>query len=248
MQSKWAFLIFSILVAIGVGPVDADMVILKSGEMFQTSKAWEENGVVSYYRDGRVVRVDAQAVERLIHSQTSTKPPPPPPPKPPAPQSPPSPSAPPDIGIPDRLPGFQPSAGCDAGYLGLKWGQPPSQIDGLVFLETDPAYGGVRQYIWPKAKMRFGRARVDNIYYGFWQDGLYTILIEVSNSLDFLDLKAEAFRRYGERDSQDGHKEKYRWTNGGTDRLLVYDYESGTGHLWMRSQALHAKVKARYPE
>ena len=109
MQSKWAFLIFAILVAIGVGPVGADMVILKSGEMFQTSKAWEENGAVCYYRDGQVVRVDAQAVERMIHSQTPAEPPPPSP-KPPVPQPLPSPSAPPDIGIPDRLPGFQPSA------------------------------------------------------------------------------------------------------------------------------------------
>ncbi|BBO75492.1 hypothetical protein DSCW_29090 [Desulfosarcina widdelii] len=247
MQSKRVFLIFSILMAIGLGPVDADMVILKSGEMFQTSKAWEENGAVCYYRDGRVVRVDAQAVERLIHSQTPAKPPPPPP-KPSVPQSLPNPSAPPDIGIPERLPGFQPSVGDDAGYLGVKWGQPPSQIDGLEFVQTDPAYGGVEQYSRPKARKRFVRARVDNIVFGFWKKQLYTILVEVSNYMDFLDLKAEAFRRYGEADPVPGQPDKYRWRGGGTDRQLSYDHQSDTGYLWMRSQKLHAKIKEQYPE
>jgi len=247
MRSKSALLIFSILVAVGVGPVDADTVILKSGEMFQTPKAWEENGIVSYYRDGRVVRVDAQAVERLIHSQTPTKPPPPPP-KPPISQSPPNPSAPPDIGIPDRLPGFQPSAGGNAGYLGLKWGQPPSQIDGLEFVQTDPAYGGVEQYSRPKARKRFVRARVDTIVFGFWKNQLYTILVEVSNYMDFIDLKAEAFRRYGETDPVPGQPDKYRWRGGGTDRQLAYDHQSDTGYLWMRSQKLHARIKEQYPE
>jgi hypothetical protein len=247
MQSKWVFLMVSILMAVGIDPVDADLVILKSGEMFQTSKAWKENGIVSYYRDGRVVRVDAQAVERLIHSRTPAEPPPPPP-IPPTPQAPPNPSAPPDIGIPERLPGFQQSAVGDAGYLGLKWGQPPSQIDGLAFVQTDPAYGGVEQYSRPKARKRFVRARVDNIVFGFWKNQLYTILVEVSNYMDYLDLKAEAFRRYGEADPVPGQPDKYRWRGGGTDRQLAYDHQSDRGYLWMRSQKLHATINEQYPE
>ena len=233
----------AVLLTVTLQPVAADMVILKSGEMFQTSKAWKENGVVSYYQDGRIVRVDEKEVERLIHSRQPVEKQPPP--RSPSTAPPPSSNG---AATGDRLPGVPLPAAGDAGYLGLKWGQAPEQIEGLVFLETDPAYGGVRQYIRPKKKMRFGRARVDNVYYGFWQNGLYTILIEVSNSLDFFDLKAEVFRRYGERDSLEDNLEKYRWTSAGSDRLLVYDYESGTGYLWLRSQALHAKVKARYPE
>lgn len=242
MQCKRVFLIVALLMAVGVVPVDADMVILKSGEMFQTPKAWEENGIVSYYRDGGVVRVEAQAVERLIHSRTPAEPPPSPP-TPPTPQSTPSSTAP-----PDGLPGFQPSAAGNAGYLGLKWGQPPSQIDGLAFVQTDPAYGGVQQYRRPKARKRFVRARVDNIVFGFWKNRLYTILVEVSNYMDFIDLKAEAFRRYGEIDPVPGQPDKYRWRGGGTDRQLAYDHQSDTGYLWMRSQKLHAKIKEQYPE
>jgi len=243
MTKKRCLLIAAILLAAGPGAALADMVILKSGEMFQTSKAWKENGVVSYYRDGRIVRVAEKEVERVIHSRRPAD-------NPPSSRSPSAapPSSAPGQGSADRSPVMRLPAGQNAGYLGLEWGQAPSQIDGLVFVETDPAYGGVRQYIRPSVKTRFGRASVDNIYYGFWQDGLYTILFEVSNYLDFMDLKAEAFRRYGEISPPNDNPERFRWKAKGSDRQLAFDPESGVGYLWMRSQALHAEVKARYPE
>ncbi|MBR9986859.1 MAG: hypothetical protein KFF68_13210, partial [Desulfosarcina sp.] len=87
-----------------------------------------------------------------------------------------------------------------------------------------------------------------NIFYGFWQGGLYTILIETSNFVDFMELKAEVFRRYGEGQRDGDHQEKYRWSGKGSDRLLSYDFESDTGYLWMRSQALHEKVRMRDPD
>lgn len=113
---------------------------------------------------------------------------------------------------------------------------------------TDPAYGGVQQYAPKERTEHFGRARVDKIFYGFWQEGLYTILVETSNFVDFMDLKAKAFRRYGQVRQEGDHTEKYRWRDKGTDRPLAYDTDSGTGYLWMRSQALHEKVEARYPK
>ncbi|MEE4113791.1 MAG: hypothetical protein V2I40_13320, partial [Desulfobacteraceae bacterium] len=136
----------------------------------------------------------------------------------------------------------------DTGYLGLKWGQPLSQVEGLVLVGTDPAYGGVQQYAHAQRKTRFGRAHVDNIFYGFWQGRLYTILIETGNFLDFLDLKAEAFRRYGDGQREGDHEETYRWSGKGSDRMLSYNSDSDTGYLWMRSQVLHEKVRARYPD
>ena len=243
MHTHRFFCAIAILLAIGVGSVHADMVILKSGEMFSTRKAWEESGIVRYYRDGQVVQVDAEDVERVIHSQRPVEP---------QPRSQPQPTDDPSSSVDDRgaarPPSSQKPIGEDTGYLGLTWGQAPAQIDGLAFIETDPAYGGVRQYIRPTAKKRFGRARVDNVYYGFWKEELYTILVEVSNYMDFMDLKAEAFRRYGQNSPLTHQDEKYRWTSGGTDRLLAYDHQADTGYLWMRSQALHAKVRALHPE
>ncbi len=227
----------------GAGPAGADMVILRSGEMFQTPRAWKENGAVNYYKDGRVVRVDEKEVDRLIQS---------PPPVGDQPSSEQPPVA--DLTPPSDIPAADPSrlppspTAEDSGYLDLKWGQPLSQFEGMALVGTDPAYGGVQQYSQAQRKTRFGRARVDNIFYGFWQGQLYTILIETGNFLDFLDLKAEAFRRYGEGQREGDHEEKYRWSGEGSDRMLSYDYDSDTGYLWMRSQALHEKVRARYPE
>ncbi len=243
MFKKVLYLLLGIALMARVGTLGADVVILKSGEMFQTPMAWKQNGMVNYYKDGRVVRVDEREVDRLIQSSKPGK-------DQPSGEhrraaDPPPPSEAPAIGRPlsPPLP-----TGDNTGYLDLRWGQPLSQFEGLALVGTDPAYGGVQQYSSTKRKKRFGRASVDNIFYGFWQGGLYTILVETSNFLDFLDLKAEAFRRYGEVSQAGDHQEKYRWRAKGSDRLLAYDSDSDTGYLWMRSQALHAKVKARYPE
>ena len=243
MSKRGCFCIAVLLLAIGSGTASADMVILKSGEMFQTSRAWKENGVVNYYKDGRIVRVAEQDVERLIQLQTPVE-------KkvPPGPPSAARPSSSPGQESPDKRIESRPPDAENAGYRGLQWGQRSEQIDGLVFVATDPAYGGVRQYSQPQSKKRFGRARVDNIFYGFWQDRLYTILIEVSSYLDFMDLKAEAFRRFGARGPHGDKPETFRWQAAGSDRQLAYDHQSDTGYLWMRSRMLHAKVTRRYPE
>jgi hypothetical protein len=221
----------------------ADMVILKTGEMFQTRRAWKENGVVNYYRNGRLVRVDESEVERLIQApdQTDTHPP--------AVDR-------PTAASPPRAPlkhssGEPPppdAAGDEIGYLGLTWGQSPSQIEGLTEVGVDPAYGGVQLYTRNQGTPRFGRAVADNIFFGFWQGRLYTILVEVSNYLDFTELKAEAFRRYGKGEQEGGAMDRYRWTHPSADRMLVYDDDSESGYLWMRSRAVHDAVRARYPE
>jgi hypothetical protein len=237
-------LIFLILVAAimlaMVVTVSADTVILKSGEMFQTRKAWRQDGRVYFYRNGKVVDYPESDVERLLEQA------PPPTDSVPGPHHPPPASNRP-------LPALPPSAppvpmGGDTGYLGLKWEQPASQIKGISPAGTDAAYGGVALYAINKKKKRFGRASVDNIFLGFWQGGLYTILVEVSNYLDFTELKIEAFRRFGEGENNGGDQERYRWSSPVTDRLLSYDDKTGTGYLWMRSHVLHEKVRDHYAE
>ncbi len=214
----------------------ADMVILRSGEMFQTSKAWRQDGSVYFYRNGAVVQYPERDVERVVESKTppmeKTAPPKRPTLPTPAPHS-------------SSLPPIQ---GGDTGYLGLKWGQSPSQTKGLTQAGTDPAYGGIQFYTIKKNTKRFGRASVDTIFLGFWRDGLYTILAEVSNYLDFTDLKSEAFHRYGPGGKNGSDRERYRWSDSVSDKLLVYDDDTGTGYLWMRSHALHEKVRIHYPD
>lgn len=243
MHNKWLPVLLGIGLLAGVGPVGADVVILRSGEMFQTPSAWKENGIVNYYKDGRVVTVDEKEVDRLIQSLSPVEDKPPLEQQPAAAHTPPS-----DIPTADQSIIPPSPTGDDAGYLGLKWGQPLSQFDGVTLVGTDPAYGGVQQYSQAQRKTRFGRAHVDNIFYGFWQGSLYTILVETGNFVDFMDLKAEAFRRYGEGQQVGDHEEKYRWTGKGSDRLLSYDIDADTGYLWMRSQAVHEKVRKNYPD
>ena len=244
MQKTLFFILVVAVIQITGVVAQADMVILKSGEMFQTRKAWRENGSVCFYRNGRVARYPESDVERVIESKT------------PAADQPSTPDRPAPPPTPDPIPAPQPQPliphtaprGEDAGFLGLKWQQSPSQIEGLRSAGTDAAYGGVQLYTFGKKKNRFGRASVDNIFLGFWQEGLYTILIEVSNYLDFTELKAEAFRRFGTGRKDVGIQERYRWSDSVSDRLLSFDDNENAGYLWMRSHALHKKVRARYPE
>jgi hypothetical protein len=226
-----SLLVFFVLAA-GIVRVHADMVILRSGEMFQTRKAWKDGDVVRYYKNGRVVGIDAGEVERLIHSP------------PPHADSSPTGDQPADgQGISQS----GPTAG-DVGYLDLRWGQAPATIHGLVHVSTDPAYGGVAQYAHKQRHPHFGRAGVDNIYFGFWHGALYTVLVEVSNFLDFVDLKAEAFRRFGKGTPIGDDQEHCYWSGATSDRLLSYDDKTRTGYLWMRSRVLQARVRALYPK
>lgn len=239
-KTLFIILVVAVLQVIGV-MAQADMVILKSGEMFQTRKAWRENGSVCFYRNGRVARYPESDVERVIENKT------------PAADQPLAPDRPAPTPTPAPIPTPQPriphqATEEDAGFLGLKWQHSPSQIEGLRSAGTDAAYGGVQLYTIGNNKNRFGRASVDNIFLGFWQGGLYTILIEVSNYLDFTELKVEAFRRFGTGTKDVGIQERYRWSDSVSDRLLSFDDDEGTGYLWMRSHALHKKVLARYPE
>lgn len=245
MRRPFLYCLLSIVLLLSTGSAAADVLILKSGEMFETRKAWEEGGVVHYFRNNREVRVDASQVERLIHAPLPVKPAAPQAPEPPAPVRS-SPFSPPVAG---PGPPALPSDAGTTGFVELKWGSPPSQRDGLKLVETDPAYGGVEQYVHQPRTDHFGRASVDNVYYGFWKGGLYTILVEVSNYLDFSALKAEAFRRYGEGQREAASVDRYRWRDDPTtDRFLSFDGKTKTGYLWMRSKVLQKKVSALYPE
>jgi hypothetical protein len=232
MYMKFIGLLIFLVLAAGIGRLHADMVILKSGEMFQTPKAWKEGDVVRYYKNGRVVGVDASEVERLIHSPETQE------------RSHPTDKQ-PAAGQRSSQPGQTEG---EVGYLGLRWGQAPATINGLVHVATDPAYGGVAQYSRERRHPHFGRAGVDHIYFGFWHGALYTVLVEVSNFLDFEDLKAEAFRRFGKGTPIGDDQEHYFWSDAASDRLLSYDDKTRTGYLWMRSRVVQARVKARYPK
>lgn len=222
-------------------PAAADMVILKSGEMFHTRRAWQADGNVHYYRNGQLVRVPETMVERVIHEDIPTH------------GSTatddharvPQPSVP--HGDPPAVPMPDSPVDGDAGFLGLKWGLPLFAFKDLTLVETDPAYGGVAQYVDKTRPRRFHRAPVDGIYYGFWQGRLYTILVEVSNYLDYTALKTEVLRRYGRGQQPVPGVEGFNWQDSITDRRLAYDDASHTGYLWMRSRAVHALVNRRYP-
>ncbi len=242
MPKRMLILVMTAIMVFGAVNLYADMVILKSGEMFQTPKAWTKDNRVFMYRDGKITSIEARDVERVIHHPTPDG-------HLPESRDPSTVPAPPDSQqVTGETPPMRPSEDDAAGFRGLRWGMPPAQVEGLKQVGIDPDYGGVEQYVQVDRGQRFGRAKVDRVVLGFWQGGLYTIVVEVSNFLDFRELKAEAFRRFGKWRQREVDVEKGYWVDAGSDRLLAYDVNSDTGYLWMRSRVLHHRVTARYPD
>lgn len=238
-----ASLLFGMAWMAAAGAVHGDVVILKSGEMLHTRKAWTQGGQVHLYQNERIVRFDLDDVERVVEEtvpydrgSTDGRP------------TPDASSHHHPHGVRAAPPNVAEPAG-DTGYRGFQWGMPPAQIKGRGWapMGSDPAYGGVEEVVLVENGKRFGSARVDRIRLGFWQDGLYTIVVEVSNFLDFRALKTEAFRRYGKGLQRQANTETFHWIDTVADRLLVYDVDTDAGYLWMRSRLLHSRVEAAYP-
>ncbi len=163
MGKSILLILLAVVLQATVTTARADRVILKSGEMFQTRKAWREDGSVYFYHNGKVVRYPEGQVERMIGSA---------PPAIDKPETPDSPStifkersAPPE---PQKSPPVMTSGG-NVGYLGLKWQQPVAQVKGASPAGSDPAYGGVKLY--SLNTRRFGRASVDGVFFGILAGG-----------------------------------------------------------------------------
>lgn len=210
----------------------ADLIILKTGEKFNVRESWEEHKNICFYLDGALVSVEKRHVEKIIAGDSSGE----------------------DSSSPEEIRKQAPALESDVfgysqtGFGDLMWGMHPSDINGLQKINTDPAYGGVDQFVREDEKRRYGRADVTRIAYGFWRDRLYTITIWTHGDANYKRLKKEAFRLFGKGAKPDKNKEKYIWYTGRTDRLLQYDFMTDTGLLWFRSRRLDDEVKRLYPD
>lgn len=122
------------------------------------------------------------------------------------------------------------------GFRSLYWGMPRNEIPALLFVGTDPALGGINQFVVPDEHLRFGKATVDRIVYGFRTGKLVAITFWVSGSEAYNDLKKEVFEKIGEGYRNADGLERYIWHGGPTDRLLEFDAEKNTGLLWLRGR------------
>ncbi len=231
LGSIYLLLILSLSLSISPPMCSADQVILKTGEKFNTRQRREKDGTIQLFSNGSLISVEKKTVEKIIEDNNADKK---------------------DMNNHtaqkkgQRTP-FGASGYGNTGLGNFTWGMHPTKIKGLEKIGTDPAYGGVDQYIKTDDITRYGRANLTRIVYEFWKNRLYTITIRADGFTAYKKLKKEAFRLFGNGEMIHGDTEKFIWHTGMTHRLLQYNFNTDTSLLWFRSRDLDTEVKRLYP-
>jgi hypothetical protein len=258
-----------LLIVITPGAAMADQIVMITGETFSSPSIWEENETIRFNMHGLIVSVDKSEVAQIIRDPSVS---------PPAsvPESPSSavPEQPPQDRLhePASRPNPAPEAsphpfkGVDAqgrnaskgasaspkasgiGLEGVIWQMQPSDLPGLIKLETDPLYGGIDQYYRENDTMRMGRAVLAGRAFGFWRNRLYTITMWVEGPAAYRHLRQAVFERYGRGHKNSNGQERYVWEDPTTDRMLEFDPELNTGLFWMRSRELDQAIRQLYSQ
>ncbi len=132
---------------------------------------------------------------------------------------------------------FKPDSEPD-GFRGIKWGQDISTVDDLVFVSTDPAFGGIDLYVRKGDEMKMGGAELDRILYGFWKDKLSSVIIYTKGYVNWDSFKAVVFEKFGKGYQGNKYIEEYVW--GGEKAMMMLDYNefSKEGMLLMWSKEI----------
>ncbi|HOQ51931.1 MAG TPA: hypothetical protein PK233_08910 [Candidatus Atribacteria bacterium] len=130
--------------------------------------------------------------------------------------------------------GFKPGSEPD-GFRGIKWGQDISTVKGLVYVATDPSYGGIDYYIREGDELKMGHAKLERIVYGFWENKFSDVKISTKGYTNWSRFKAIVFEKFGEGYQSNKYIEEYIWVGEKTWMILDYNEFSEEGLLWMTS-------------
>ncbi len=250
--------------------LEAAMIILKSGEKFESDNIWHEGQVVKFNLHGIAVGVPETDVATIIYKpatkqradDTTTA-------KDDNNQTAAARSVAPlnknnlsnqaggretSERVKKRQSGLAPPPGRNLSFLidqlpfrGLKWGMRPASLGKLVRIKTENLYGGIVQYSLPEKTPQWPRVKLEGLMFGFWRNRLYSITMWVYGKPKYLRLRQEVFGRYGKLRAMKKKSEKYAWVGGHTDALLEFDPAINTGIFWMRSRLLDQQAKRLYP-
>ena len=239
-----------ILLFILAASTRADIIILKTGEKFESRKVWEENNKIKYFMQGQTICVEKKDVERIIkskHSKSfqSEK-------NPPAKKQPLTEKWPrtfineKSVGLKNKQNSpvrSSPDQSSMLGIWGLNWNLKPGDIQDIKKTRVNPAYGGIDEYSPQQEILQLGRTPLDGAVLGFKQEKFYTLILWTFGDDNYQLLRKEVFKRFGRGSQKDKAVERYIWYNDFTDRMLEYNSKTKTALLWLRSHKLDQKIK-----
>ena len=115
------------------------------------------------------------------------------------------------------------------GFRGIKWGTNISELNDLLVAESgkDAVY-----CIRKNDTMKMGDASIDHIFYGFYKNRLFVVLVEYNGHLNFTKLKAILVDQYGKPEQPNQLMEKYFWSGETVDIFFDYNEKSKNGNVY----------------
>ena len=257
MPRKFFITLLILGVALFSLPVQADVVVLKTGKKFNVEKVWRENDQIWIMYHGMRARISPSKVARI--ESTSNR----------------------DAAKLDlkkeespnikRLPRSTPrdASGRQAkiasqtapppqpakikkdrdrifpedNFGELKWGTKIYAIKGLEKIQDAEGQDGIVEYRRQNENLKFGQAALSSIHYAFWRDQLYMLTIRTRGGSNYTALRREVFRQFGIGLRTDPAFERYLWTEAPNDMMLQYSKDGEQGLLWLRSGEIDRQYK-----
>jgi hypothetical protein len=121
------------------------------------------------------------------------------------------------------------------GFRGIKWGTDIKEVNNLVYIDTDPSYGGVKKYERKGDEYTIGAAQLNSIIYCFWNDKLMSVTVTFENFVNYNSVKEATTEKFGRGFKHNRYMEEFAWLGDRTTIMLKYNEISKKGSLYMSS-------------
>lgn len=121
------------------------------------------------------------------------------------------------------------------GFRGIKWGDDISTLKEMIYVKTDPSYGGVKLYSKKGDSLEIGNAKLKFVYYDFWQNKFCGVRISFKGTVNWINLKDIMFEKFGDGAKPNRFMESYLWDGDRSRISLEYKKIQDMGMLWIYS-------------
>lgn len=257
MPRKFFITLLILGVALFSLPVQADVVVLKTGKKFNVEKVWRENDQIWIMYHGMRARISPSKVARIESTSNrgavkpnhnkeesskiksisrstlrdapdrQTKI---------ASQTAPPPQ-------PVKIKKDRNQIFPDENFGELRWGTKIYAMKGLEKIQNAEGQDDIEEYRRQNENLEFGQAALSSIHYAFWRDQLYMLTIRTQGGSNYTALRREVFRQFGKGLRTDPAFERYLWTEAPNDMMLQYSKDGEQGLLWLRSGEIDRQYK-----
>ncbi len=129
------------------------------------------------------------------------------------------------------------------GFRGIKWGTEISALTGMEKVEQEKSSNN--DLVWYTRKgdtLAIGKARLKDIFYGFWMGNFESVWIDFEDDDNFETLKKELFDQFGK--VRESAKEFYAWEGKDTEMSLSYSKDRHNGILSIDSRKISEERRA----